>query len=163
MSQWVTNLGIELLLQLKSTEVQYPRPVDIPTIPEISKNFWKVIRLFYVCPHILNIPVIPQIPTIPEISIIIQIRSRSWFQKCMTLYVCSNIPEIFNIPKIPTIPEIPIIIQITLSLWFRKCMTLDAYLSLLTFSTFPTFLTFRNSHYFWSYCLDLLPCKIWRS
>ena len=52
----------------------------------------------YVCPdipNIFNIPVIPDIPEIPtihEISIIIQISLRLWFQKCMTLYVCSNIP-----------------------------------------------------------------------
>ena len=87
----------------------------------------------HVCPDIpdiLNIPVIPDIPEIPESltilesSIIIQIRSRLWFQKGMTLYVCPDIPEILNIPnisdilEIPTIPEIPIIIKISSSLWF---------------------------------------------
>ena len=130
--------------------------------------FWKDMTL-YSCPDIPDILNIPEIPTIPEISIIIQISLRLWFQKGMSLYVCSNIPEILNIPnipdipEIPTIPEIPIIIQITSSMWFRKCMTLCVCLSLMTFPTFPTFLTFRNSNFSWSYCLDLIPCKIWRS
>ena len=63
-------------------------------------------------------PDITEVSTIPKIYIIIQISSRLWFQKGMTLYVCSDIPEILNIPdipdipEIPTIPEIPIIIQI---------------------------------------------------
>ena len=72
-----------------------------------------------------DIPVIPHISTIPEIPIIIQISSRLWFRKGMTLDVCTDIPEIINIPdifkipdipdipKIPTIPRIPIIIQIS--------------------------------------------------
>ena len=80
---------------------------------------------------IFNIPVISHIHdilTILEITIIIQISSRLWFRKGMTLDVCPDIPEIINIPdifkipnipnipdipKIPTIPRIPIIIQIS--------------------------------------------------
>ena len=58
---------------------------------------------------------------IPKIPIFIQISSRLWFLKGMTLDVYHDIPEILNIPdipEIPTIPEIPIIINISSSLWF---------------------------------------------
>ena len=139
-------LSVMILLTF-STLLTFP---PFQKVPSLFKSAQIMMELF-------------DIPTNPEISIIIQISLRLWFQKGMSLYVCSNIPEILNIPEIRTIPEIPIIIQITLSLWLRKCMTLGVCLSLLTFSTFLTFLTFRNAHYSWSYCLDLLPCKIWRS
>ena len=98
-----------------STEVRYPRPVEIMTL--------------HVCPDILNIPVIPDIPEIPtisEISIIIQISSRLWFQKGMTLYVCSGIPEILNIPDIPDIPEIPIIPKIPIIIQITSILRLQS-------------------------------------
>ena len=73
-----------------STEVQYPRPIDIPTIPEIfiiiqiSFRVWfqKGMSL-YVCsniPEILNIPNIPDIPNIsdiPEFPLFLKLLSRS--------------------------------------------------------------------------------------
>ena len=57
-------------------------------------------------------------------------------RKGMTLDVYSYIPDI---PGIPTNPVINIIIQIRSILWFGKHMTLGVCMSLLIFSTFPTF------------------------
>ena len=111
-------------------------PYTIPIIPDIPDT-------------IPIIPDFPEISPIPKISIIIQIIWRLWFQNGITFYVCSDIP---NIPDIPDIPEITTVLEITILIQITS-----------TFLTFPTFLIFRNSHYSWSYFLDLLPCKIWRS
>ena len=54
----------------------------------------------------LDISNVSDIPPITEIPII-QISSRLWIQKGMTLDVCPEVPKILNIVDIPDIPTIP--------------------------------------------------------